>query len=534
MATKELKPLIIDNWQGRLTRFNNGDINSGLAKYATTFGNDPFTSPGQLTWFENPTRIDSAGSVITDLIVAARPRLESGITYVYAVGHTGRVYKIQVNDPTTFSPNRDNPTLLATLTAQSPTFKYGASIEFFGSTERILIGHDKGFTRLDFDGTNETFVGAVGSYTANVPRPATNFVGKIYGGNGTNLVEIDNTQTVVTYAKLSPALPVGTYIRDLDVSPQGNYLVITVSRINAPDMTVATQDTNSLSSADSYLIYWDGTSASYSSYNPFNSYSINANLSFGNYGYTIGYDLGGAAIYSGAQKVVSLPNSLSPNFSSLFSTGNLLGFAAPEQDSSVLKGSLLTYGQYDREIPEGLFRWFRISATTQTDIQQIPYCGIVSNLFYGASASGYTNNIVGTAKVYFSTLETDSAPTTKYKLYKFTTVPTGSGTAMAGVYETQTQLFSKKIKVGQIRIYTEPLATNNSFTIDLIGSDGGVIANSSKTFTAGSGADAVGNDLLQYSPLIAPTYALGVRITNAGSANMVFNKVEIDYTPGGI
>ena len=163
--------LTINNFQGRLTRYEKGDINSGFAKYSKTYGNDPFSDPGNLTWFEQPTRIDAAESVITDLIMAARPRLESGITYVYAIGHTGRLYKIQVNDPTTYNPDYDNPVLLATLTAESPTFKYGASIQFYGSTEKIFIGHDRGVTKINFNGTSETFVGTQASYTSSVPRP---------------------------------------------------------------------------------------------------------------------------------------------------------------------------------------------------------------------------------------------------------------------------------------------------------------------------------------------------------------------------
>lgn len=115
---------VINNFNGKLTRYSDGDSNSGLCKYNTTFGNDPFTNPGNLTWFEQPTQIDSGGSVITDLIMAARPRLESGITYVYAIGHTGRLYKIQVNQPSGYNPNLDTPVLLTTLTSNSPTFKY--------------------------------------------------------------------------------------------------------------------------------------------------------------------------------------------------------------------------------------------------------------------------------------------------------------------------------------------------------------------------------------------------------------------------
>lgn len=525
--------LVIDNFGGRLTRYDDGDINSGLAKYANTFGNDAFSSPGNLTWFEAPTRIDPSQTVITDLIMAARPRLESGITYVYAIGHTGRLYKIQVNDPTTYNPDYDTPVLLATLTAETPTFKYGSSIQFYGATEKIFIGHDRGVTKINFNGTSETFVGTQASYTSGVPRPSVQFNGKMYFGNGTNLVEIDSTELVISYVKLSPGFPSGTQVRDVDVTPDGNYVTIVVSRVAQADMTVITQDTNALSSSDSYFIFWNGVTVGYTSYNPYNSYSQTSSTSFGQSSYTLGYDLGGTGLYSGGQKLASLPNSLSPNFGAMFSTGNLVGFGAPEQDSSVLKGSLLTYGSYDREIQEGLFRFFRISATTQTDIQQMPTCVIVSNLFYGASSAGYSGNRVGAAKLYFSALETDSGPTTKYWLYKFTTVPTGSGTAIAGVYETQNQLFSKKVTIKEVRLYCRPLATNNAFTIALIGSSGNVITNSSKTFTVGSNVTA-GEDLVRYNPAIDRTYLLGARITNSGSVNWTGMKLEIDYEEAGV
>jgi hypothetical protein len=525
--------LVIDNFQGGLTRYNDGNINSGRSKYTKTFGNDPFTSPGNLTWFEAPTRIDAAASVITDLIMTSRTRLESGITYVYAIGHTGRLYKIQVNDPTTYNPDYDNPVLLATLTAQTPTFKFGASLQFFGATERIYIGHDKGVTRIDFNGTNETFVGALGSYTANVPRPSVNFVGKLYFGNGTNILEIDSTATVTTYTKLDPAFPVGTQVRDIDVSPDGNYTQIVVSRVAQSDLTTTTQDTSSLSSADSYFILWNGEDVGYTAYTPYNSYSLNANEAFGPFSYTTGYDLGGAAVYSNGQKILSLPNSQVPNFNATFSTGNLFGFAAPEQDASVQKGTMMSYGAYDSELPAAFHRWFRLAATTQTDIVQIPDTTIVSNLFFGSSPSGYTDNKVGSAKLYFSTLETDDTPTTTFKLYKFTTVPTGAGDAIGGVYETQSQLFSKKIRINEIRLYTEPLVANNSFKIDLIGSSGDVMTNGSKTFTVGTAPVVAGDDFLWWNPQVAPTYAIGIRITNLGTKNWVGTKLELDYSEGG-
>lgn len=528
-----METLLINNFQGRLTRYNDGDINSGQAKYTTTFGNDPFSSPGNLTWFEAPTQIDPTGSVISDLIMTSRTRLESGVTFVYAVGHTGRVYKIQVNDPTTYAPNFDNPVLLTTLTINSPTFKYGSSMQFFGATEKIYIGHDFGVTSINFNGSGEAFVGLVGSYTANVPRPSINFNAKLYFGNGVNLAEIDSTATVTTYAKLSPSFPVGTQVRDVDVSPDGNYIQIVVTRLAQPDLTVATQDTSSLSSADSYFILWNGIDIGYTSYNPYNSYSLNTNTSFGPYSYTLGYDLGGAAIYSGGEKIISLPNSLSPNFNGVFSTGNLVGFAAPEINSSLLKGALIVYGQYDREIAKGLYRFFRLAASgVQTDMIQMPVCTIVSNLFYGSSSAGYSGNQVGSAKLYFSTLETSAAPTTSYKFYKFTTVPTGLGTAIGGVYETQNQLFSRKRKASECRFYVEPLIAGNSLQVDLIGSGGVVIPGTSKTFTVGTNTN-LGQDYLWYTPQSSPTYAIGLRITNLGTTNFTMNKAEIDVSPAG-
>ena len=52
-------------------------------------------------------------------------------------------------------------------------------------------------------------------------------------------------------------------------------------------------------------MYWNGTDPGITSYNPYNAYSLNANTSFGPFSYTLGYDLGGAALYTGGNKVIS-------------------------------------------------------------------------------------------------------------------------------------------------------------------------------------------------------------------------------------
>ena len=491
-----------------------------------------FSNLVNLTWLETATRIDPSETVITDLIVAGKERVESGISYVYAIGHLGRLYKIQVNDPTSFNPNYDNPVLLVTLTVGSPTFKRGGSMEFFGSTERIYIGHDKGVTRINFDGTTETAVS--GTWTQDVPRPVVNFLGKLYHGNGTNISEIDSTATQTSNAKLTPAFPVNTQVRDIDLSPDGTYIEIVVSRLALPDITLTTQDTTFLSNSESYNFKWNGTDAGYTTFDVFPSFSLNANHIFGQYRYLWGYDLFGSATFFNTEKILSHLLTESPLPNAVGSNGSLVSWISPEYVSNKLQVSLFFYGLLDNEVGVGWWRQFQQTAQgTETDVLKIPFQLIISNSVRGGSANGYTNNIVGNSKLYFSTLETSSAPTTKYKLYKFFPVATTTGTAIGGVYETQTQLFSEKIKITEVRFYTETLVTNNVWQCDLIGSDGTSITNSVKVFTTGTSPVTAGDDRIKYNPLIEPTYALGLRITNTGSKNMTFHKVEIDYKNAG-
>jgi hypothetical protein len=140
--------------------------------------------------------------------------------------------------------------------------------------------------------------------------------------------------------------------------------------------------------------------------------------------------------------------------------------------------------------------------------------------------------------MYFSTLETSSGPTTAYRFYKWYPYTTNLHPPIVGAYyQTQTQLFSKKATIKELRIYSEPWVAGNSFSIDLIGSGGNGITNGSKTFTAqNSDATApmyVGTDYAWWNPDVAPTYALALGITNLGESNFVINKIEIDYTLGG-
>lgn len=526
-----MQTIAITNFSGKLTRYNIGDINSGFAKYATTHGNDPYSDPGQLTWQETATRIDGLGaSSITGMVVAGKERVESGLSYVYAIDHLARLYKIQVNNST--NANLDNASLIGTLTAQSPTFTRGGSMDFFGATQQIYIGHDIGVTRVNFDGSGEAFVGSTSSVVANVPRPLQQFLGNLYFGNGTNIGEISSAAVISNYNKLSPALPINTQVRDIDLAPDGNYMEMVVAETALGDITSTTPDTAEITHSNSYIVKWNGIDTGATALTTFNGYTLTANHIFGSRSFKFGYDLPGAALYQENEKVLSPIFARSPMPNSINSTGNLMGWQVPEFASGFMRMSIFLYGPLDQEFGQNEWhRQFQMSASgSETDIIRVPFGILLSNLSFGATSNGYASGIFGAGKMYFSTLEnaTGSPGTGVYKFYRWFNVPTGTGTPVAGVYETQTQLFSEKIKIGEIRIYTEPLVANNEFTVALIGSDGGIITSSSYTFTVGSTATA-GDDIVRYNPNMNQTHALGLRITNSGTVNMVVQKVEIDW-----
>lgn len=531
-----VKTLVVDNFKGSMTVYADGDINSGFSYVLNTAGNNPFVDPGNLTWCNQAERIDEAGSIITDLIVAGKERVESGVLYVYAIGHTGRLYKIQVNDPTTFNPDYDNPVLLTTLVSGTPTFTRGGFIDFFGATERIYIGHDKGVTRVDFDGTNESAIS--GTWTQTVPRPLKQFIGKLYIGNGTNIAEIDSTATVTSSAKLSPAFPIGTQVRDIDVTPDGNYLQMVVTTLGMPNITSITQDTTNTANANSYIFKWNGTDTGYTSFDTFPSYSLTANTVFGPYQYTFGYDQFGASVYNPVNKLLTWQEVQAPIPNAITSSGNLMIAMTPLYFAGVLEADMFFYGSLDFEVGPGYWDLFYQNATgTETDINYVPFMIPVSNFGLGISSNSYASNIYGTSKFYFSTLESSSTPTTGYKLYKWklNTSPaiTDSGTPIDGaVYQTQSQIFSKKVTIKEVRIYGKPWVADNAFTIDLIGSNGLSIPGSSKTFTAGTNL-TIGDDYAWYTPDCAPTYVVGLSITQAGTTNHTIMKVEIDYEDRG-
>lgn len=541
---EEFETIVIDNFYGPLTRKVNGDMRSGLAKFNTSFGYDPFTKPGNLTWFEQPASIVG----ISDLIVDAKPRFEVSNNFIYALGNTGKLYKIQPNSVT--SPNLDSVIGIASVTAGGNTYNFGGSLEFYGSTEKIYAGGDKTVNSINFDGTAETIIGSAANYSANKYRALTQFIGYLAFGNGTNIGLIDSTGTVVSsvvsshYEQLSPTLPPETNVTDLDVSVDGNYLNITASGVANENIATVSSDRQAAAGSKGAVYYWNGVDQGVTSFKTIPSYAVTAMQVYLDSNNFFENDSFGASISNGSTKIVSLPNVKSPFANATTTNGNFLSWISPElsQDGTMIAASMFYFGQLDQDNPKGMWRIMKYSPTIANGfIYQTPVNLMTNNKYSTVNNSVSSVTTLGYGKHYLSTFEVNSTNTTvsgtTAKLLRFLVTSTGTGTPQAGVYETQTQLFSRKVSPNEIRVYTEPTVSGNGFQIDLIGSDGNPITNATFTYTFQAGTDPTllqgSFDRINFSPNTQPVYAIGVRITNTGTKNMVFKKVELDIAPAG-
>ncbi len=583
--------VITSNFLGNLSRVPNGYLDSGLARYQTTTGCNPFMKPTVLSFMETPR--DITKGVITDFVIASKERIESGVVYQYAVGHLGRIYKIQVNDAATNNPDYDTPVLLTTLlstyvlasttgfnagdnvtsssggvgvvkgvsgnaitiqitsgtflatngitdtttsnsttitTVFAPTFKFGHSIEFYSGY--MWIGHDTGVTRVTFDGTGQVPVttSLVYSWVQNVPRQSQLFVGSIYFGNGTNIAEVTSGLIVTTYTRLSPGFPSEYQVRDLDVTADGVYLEMTVVRCPLEDITSTSPDTTSIGAIDSEAAYWNGVNDGVTTFLSFPNYAQGAYATFGQYEYLFGQDPISATLSTPQGKLLTLEGAQNPLPNAISNLGSLIAWMAPENLSTGLVAALHAYGQFDQDSQPAHFRLGSFSSTLEDgDVLKVGVMIPVSNYSKGGQNSGYANQIIGTGKIYFSTIEYDGS-VTRYGFYAFSLYPTGSGTSIGGVYETQQQLFAKKVTPKEVRVYLEPCVEGQSFRVDLIGIDGNVLSDSSglNTFTAGDARFPLGETIAWYNPKVSPTPAIGWRITNLGTVTPFIHKVEID------
>ena len=525
-----MKTLSITEFGGPLTRRNDGDINSGLAKFDTSWGYDPFSKPGNLTWFEQPTSILT---VVNNTVVAAKERFESGTTqWVYAVDTGGTLYKFRPNGVGT--PNLDTTSVIGSLNTSSTIgLQYGGSMEFFGATEKIYVGGSNHVKSVNFNGSGDAIVGDQANYTQNVFRPLKKFLGKLFFGNDTNTGSIDSTGTVVSsvvsahYEDINPGLPRGIHVSDIDASSDGNYLTIAASGV--PNETF-NEERPMAASSKGEVFFYNGIDAGISAFNTYPALPAKAIKTHSQKSLLFAGDTFGGLVFDGTKKLFTLPNNRPPRAGAVLSNGNMVSWMNPEYNGSNLVGSLYYYGQLDDDSKGGLYRLLRYSSgLTNGHVRSVPLNILVNNDFSGLDST--TSSVVAYSygKHYFSTEEIASG-TTRNTVQRFLITPSGTGSVVGGVYETQNQLFSKKIKLGEVRFYTEPLVADNSFSIGLLNSASSVVA--SNTYTVGTNVTA-GEDLVRWTPPVAPTYSLGFRITNLGSANWVGTKVEADINEGG-
>lgn len=520
----------IGGWLNGLTRFEIGTLDSGFTKYQKTWGGQTFFNPPELSFLESPVMVSSTDLTTSDLVVCSKARVESGITYVYAVTHTAKLLKIQCNTISPPSPNNETITLLATLTQGSPTFKFGSSIIFAGATEKIYIGHDTGLTSINFDGTGETFIGSTDSshWIANVPRMGQLFAQFIYYTNGTNLAQFSIASNIVTnYAQLNPGFLANYQARDIRVTSDGRYMVTVISRTPQSDITSGTIDTTLVGSTDSYLVYWNGSDAGSSSFTNIPSFAGTAYYTFNNSEYSFGSDALGGCLYMPLTKELTLFGDDSPLPNAIGASGNMVGWGTSRFDINTFTryASIYIFGQNEREIPQGLYRLMRFSATSpQTDIIRFPMILIGTGIEWTALYD-FPNPAFGNGKVYFSTVEYNGVGSPAYRFYRVSLIPLGLDPTMTGAtLETQTEIFSpKRVQCSEMRIYIKPTA-GTSFQINLIGADQGIAF--SQTVSP-----LVTDDLIKLNPQMKPLSACAVQLVNmgTGTTSPTFTKIELDF-----
>jgi len=349
------------------------------------------------------------------------------------------------------------------------------------------------------------------------------------------------TSNLATTEELPPAFPVGTQVRDIKITPDGTYVQIVVTEQALGDITSTSDLTINICPFDSYVFRWNGTDLGYTSYITYPGVILTTMIMFGEVQYVFGYDTLGTAIYNPINKMItSSAQSVfgeSPFPNAVFPMSNTLAWATNLPYGGELTMLFSQFGTVSTyEFQSGYWSpYFQYAQGDETDVNHIPFMMPVSNYVEGSSSNGYPGHILGTPKAYFSTLESSDTPTTKYKLFKWHTSSIGLGetlTDYSGVYQTQNQVFQKRAKISEVRIYGEPWVAGNAFGVELIDGSSNVLAGSEKTFTAGTNL-TIGDDFCWYSPQVEPVYSLGFRIFNEGLVNHTITKVEIDYSDGG-
>jgi len=554
--------LAITDFTGRLTRVLNGDINSGFAKFATSWGYDPFSKPGNLTWnyqTSSITTVSSMGSVVDQQLILGGIKTSS--PFFYIIDNTGR-YMVMKNSSTSFTvsngPYDVSPlddavvSIIGSFSSiAASTFNYGASIQPYSG--EVIVSSDTAIIWVNQSSVSVDSVasvsGSTSSVVANVPHPLKEFQGKMYYGNDNNIGEVTDIGTfgtITTGSKLSPALPDGVTVTDLDVTPEGDYLLITASFaappwLGTPSTTITSGNVRNYA-AQSFVFYWNGSDTGVTAVRALPSFPAPSLSTFLDKQYTVTQDTFGMALMEGNSKLLTLPNNLNPTPNALNPNGTFLTWTSPEglgpvtNDANTYSSvvtSLYYYGSLDSSMPVGLWRMCRIYATDGLAMLYTPLNAVVNNF------SALSTVVQGFGKHLISTQERTSQMNTGTlnRFHRFVLNPAAATTPVQGVYETQTQVFSKRISTSQVRVYCEPTATGNAFRLDVIGANGEPVENGTYTYTFGDIVDpqdgSTSVERINFTGDMKTQYSLGIRITNTGTTQMTIKKIEVDYSEEG-
>ena len=353
--------LVAANFKGNMTRTVTGALDSGKCLTRTSFGYHPWSNPGCIAFLDSQTDITG---IISDAIIAQQLRVENGISYVYAIGHTGKLYKVQVNDPVTKNIAYDTVSLITTLTTAT-SFTMGGSMIFFGDTVQIYIGHDAGVSSVNFDGTGEKLIGDATQWQSNVPRQGRIFFSKSYWTNGNNVATINSKGIVETYSSIN-SIPTDQIFKCIEPDDTGSNLILISSNVPNNSLVATGPNITATYGGFSYIYKYDARQNAMKSINKV-YYDQTAALTSGDKEFIWGYDVPGGSMIDLAQgfnKLVSGTGTYlvaqAPTANSVASSGNLVGWGTvepyPSTSASNAQGaSVYIYGKLDVDEPDQIY-----------------------------------------------------------------------------------------------------------------------------------------------------------------------------------
>ncbi len=524
-----MRTLEISNFKGKMTKDLIGTLDSGFSPFAlTTYGIDPFWD----SYDTNITFIPKLyvlkdiypNGTITNMIPSNEGSGTSTIPVVFGVGIDGKAYKITVSNTT--SPDYDYLETFSNALSGNMKRSGRALISQIDGVNKIYVGTSVGLEKSSGLTTSATFstVSATGMST-DVPRPIEQFLGNIYVANDNNIAETTNGTSFTTLTKLSPSLPNGYTIRDMQVSQDGRYLIIIASQNFSAgyifDQTLGNQQISG--TMNSVILYWNGVDKTYSSLQFMNGANLSSLLITNTYSIMFGKDDEGVCVYNlDGTKLATLFDigyALYPPLpGNSFAVGNKVFF-------QMQIGGFIYIVCYDKS--DNSFYFLNRYGLSGEAIKG----GICVPSFHNQKISGSTDTT--RTKLYFSFGTVDTTGGTIDTVVEYFHLQNYGDSLTQGYYSTQVQKFAKKIALKKIRVYCNPTDSNTKFTLNLIDQTGNVITNGAFTYQYASGTDTTKGqgalDIIKFTPKTIPVSSLGIQIQNQGNSGVNISKIEIDY-----